>query len=145
MEDHLLPDVPWFRIYQLRSVFIGTFIGGPLIAGYLVAENFKQLGEPGKMKNTWIIAISATVLLFAVIFLFPGSDKIPAPVIPVAYSGIAQLLAEKYQGKEVRRHMEAGGRFYSSWRAVWIGLTGFLLMLAIILIILLVVNNEGLV
>lgn len=33
------------KIYKDRAIWAGTFLGGPLVAGYLIAENFKVFNE----------------------------------------------------------------------------------------------------
>ena len=56
------------KIYSNRLIELGTLLGGPLVAGYLIAENFKTLNEPEKVKITWIFSILATVIIFGVFF-----------------------------------------------------------------------------
>jgi hypothetical protein len=56
------------KIYTDRLIWAGTFLGGPLVAGYLIAENFKVFNEPNKVKLTWIYAIIATIVIFGGVF-----------------------------------------------------------------------------
>lgn len=49
------------KIYKDKAIWVGTFLGGPLVAGYFIAENFKVFGEYGKAKKTWIYAILTTI------------------------------------------------------------------------------------
>lgn len=51
MEENVLQPIPTFKLYKDKAIYLGTFIGGPLVAGYLIAENFKQLGQLGKVKT----------------------------------------------------------------------------------------------
>ena len=144
MEEDLLPMQPDFKLYKDRAIYVGTFLGGPLVAGYLAAENFKQLGQTDKVKTTWLIAIGATIIILGGTFLIPGIDKIPNYIIPLINTVIAQLLVSKFQGKAIEAHIETGGQTFSNWRAVWIGLVGVLILLAIVTVILLV-KNPGLI
>ena len=142
MEENLLSVPPNFKLYKDRAIYVGTFLGGPLVAGYLAAENFKQLDQPEKVKKAWTIAIIATVVIFGGIFLIPNMDKIPNYIIPLIYTGITQYLVQKYQGAAIKSHIEKGGQVYSVWRAVWIGLVGLAILLTIIFAIVLLTNKD---
>ncbi len=41
------------RVYKTNMIYLGSWLGGPLVAGYLIAENFKAFGEFSKAKKTW--------------------------------------------------------------------------------------------
>jgi len=142
MEENLLSITPDFKLYKDRAIYIGTFLGGPLVAGYLAAENFKQLGQQDKAKSAWTIAIIATIVIFGGIFLIPNIEKMPRFVIPLIYTGIAQYLVQKYQGAAVKEHIEKGGQTYSIWRAVLIGLIGLVILLAILFVVILLTNKD---
>jgi len=142
MEENLLSAPPNFKLYKDRAVWTGTFIGGPLVAGYLAAENFKQLGQQDKAKSAWVIAIIATIVIFGAIFLIPNIEQIPGYLIPLIYTGIAQYLIQKYQGAAVKEHIEKGGQTYSIWRAVFIGLIGLVILVAIFFVVILLTNKE---
>lgn len=144
MEENLLPVPPNFKLYKDRSIYVGTFLGGPMVAGYLAAQNFKLLGQQEKVKITWTIATIATVLIFGGLFLVPDIEKIPSYIIPLIYTGIAQFLVQKYQGTAIKAHIENGGQTYSAWRAVLIGLVGVVILIAIVFAIVLLSNNNEL-
>ncbi|MBS1747068.1 MAG: hypothetical protein JST21_12930 [Bacteroidetes bacterium] len=106
-----------------------------MVAGYLTAENFKQLGQSEKVRITWIIAILSTIIIFGGIFLVPNIDKVPNYIIPLIYTAIAQYLVQKYQGADIKTHIDSGGQTYSTWRVIWIGLVGLVILLIIIFVI----------
>jgi hypothetical protein len=139
MEENLLDIIPQKKLYNDMAVRVGTFIGGPLVAGYIAAENFKVLEQPEKVKSSWLYAITATVIIFGIVFFVPGAEKIPNFLIPVIYTLFASWLVKKYQGNEIKNHIEKGGEMYSAWKAVWIGLV---VMCAIIFILVLLTNKE---
>jgi peptidoglycan/LPS O-acetylase OafA/YrhL len=141
-EENLLSLPPDFKVYKDRAVYIGTFLGGPLVAGYLSAENYKNLGQQDKVKTAWLIAIISTIVIIGIVFLIPNIEKVPSYIIPIVYAGIAQYLVQKNQGPAIKSHIEKGGQVYSVWRAVWIGLVGAALLFAIILAIALLSNKE---
>jgi hypothetical protein len=101
MPEDLLTAPPEFKLYKENAIFGATFLGGPLVAGYLAAENFKQLGQPGKARTAWIIAILSTIAIFGGLFLIPGANKIPNYIIPLAYTFITRSLIRTYQGESI--------------------------------------------
>lgn len=140
MEENILNPEPDFKLNKDRAVYLGAFLGGPLAAGYLIAENFKNLGQFDKVKNTWLIAIAVTILLIAAVLLVPGVKKLPSYIIPIIYALIAQALVRKYQMEDINAHIEKGGQLFSVWRGVLVGLIGAVVLLAIIVILFLITN-----
>jgi hypothetical protein len=118
------------KIYKYKEIWTGTFLGGPLVAGYYIAENFKAFEEYDKAKRTWIYTIISTIVIFGGIFLIPNTIKIPNQIIPFLYTGIAGFLAFHYQDQQITAHINSGGQIYSWWRTIGVALIG----LAIILI-----------
>jgi hypothetical protein len=123
------PDVnaiqkPSKKIYNGNAVWLGTFIGGPLVAGYLIAENYKVFNEPGKAKKAWVYAILATIAIFGGLFLLPDSTKIPNTIIPLFYTAITWSIVQYYQATQINAHIDAGGLIYKRSRAFVVGLIG---------------------
>lgn len=112
------------KIYKDKQVWAGTFIGGPLVAGYLIAENFKALGDKDKVWRTWMIAVAATLLLIVISFSAPNIERVPNFVLPLLYTGIAFLLMRIFQGEKIVNHLRAGGKIHSWWRALGVSLFG---------------------
>lgn len=121
-------------LYSKTAVVISTYIGGPVAAGVLFRRNFINLGKEDYGKNALLIGIAAAVVLIFGIFSVPEEvfDRIPDPVIPALYTGLAYLIIERMQGQALRDHSENNGRFYSIWRAVGIGVINMLVLLAVI-------------
>ncbi|MEP6948647.1 MAG: hypothetical protein ABI863_05210 [Ginsengibacter sp.] len=142
MQENLLDDVPQKKLYKDIAVRAGTFVGGPVVAGYMIAENFKVLGQADKVKTTWILAIISTVVIFGAAFLIRGMEKIPNYIIPFIYTLIASYIVRQSQGGEIRNHIEKGGQMYSIWRALLIGLIGLLATVTIIFILLLLTDKN---
>jgi hypothetical protein len=142
MEENLITPIPEYKLYKDRAIYIGTFLGGPLVAGYLAAENFRRIGQPDKVRTTWVVAIIATLVIFGIVFYIPGVQKIPNYIIPLIYTGIAQFLVQRYQGYAIKEHIEKGGQMYSAWRAVWIGLIGTLILVALVYIFILATDRS---
>ncbi|HET6256058.1 MAG TPA: hypothetical protein VFE32_18420 [Puia sp.] len=141
MQEDILSTPPSFKLYTDRAVLIGTFIGGPLVAGYLAAENYRQLGQQDKAGRAWIISILATVIIFGGIFILPA-DKIPPYIIPITYTLIARYLVKTYQGPAIITHVEQGGPTYTVGRAVWIGLVGLVILFLLLFGFILLTNKD---
>lgn len=110
------------KIYKDRAIWVGTFLGGPLAAGYLIAENFKVFNEFDNAKKTWMYAILTTIVVFGGIFLIPDTVKIPNQVIPLIYTAIAYYLVQHFQGQKINAHIDAGGQLHSWWRTIGVGI-----------------------
>ena len=57
MEQFLENETTTQKIYKERAIRVGTFLGRPLVAGSLIAENFKVFNQPAKAKIAWIYSI----------------------------------------------------------------------------------------
>lgn len=124
MEQTLDIEKPTQRIYKDRAIWVGTFLGGPLAAGYLIAENFKAFNETDKANKTWIYAIIATIVVFSGVFLIPDNVKIPNQIIPLIYTAIAYYFVQHFQGQNITTHISSGGQLFSWWRTIAVGIIG---------------------
>ena len=118
------------ELYSQRAISIATYFGGPLAAGILARQNFINLGKEELGKNSLIISIATTILLFVGLFSVPEEiiNKVPNVVIPLIYTGIIYLIIEKYQGRELKEHKENNRPFYSAWKAAGIGAVCMLIL-----------------
>ncbi|MEJ5055640.1 hypothetical protein [Sphingobacterium sp. MYb382] len=46
MEHPKVMVKPAYKIYSDSAITLGTFLGGPLAAGYMMAANFKAFNQP---------------------------------------------------------------------------------------------------
>lgn len=127
----IIDTIPTNKIYKDRYMFGVVYLGGPLAAGYIMAENFKSFGDLRKYKITWIITIITTITLFTTIFLIPDSIKIPNYIIPLIYSAIAVGLMKNFQGDQINKHLASDGPTYNGWRAFLVGLISIIITLAV--------------
>ncbi len=111
------------KVYEERKVYIATFIGGPLVGGYMIANNFKCFGDLKRVRQTWIF--TAVIVLFLLIggFLLAKS-KVPRLSIPFVYSFLAYVIAKYYQEKQINRHLDQGGGWYGWGRTILVALIG---------------------
>ncbi|TCK68779.1 hypothetical protein DFQ05_0289 [Winogradskyella wandonensis] len=118
------------KLYSTKSITGATFLGGPLVAGYLISENFKAFNETNKAKTSLITGIVATIFLFTAILIIPEDimSKIPNSVIPLFYTGIIWFFVEWTQGDRLNTHKENNNTFYSGWRAAGFGFLSLIII-----------------
>lgn len=92
------------EIYTERQIQAGTFLGGPLVVGYFFAQNFKVFNEKNKARNSLIISVAATVLLFIGLWIIPGIERIPNALIPIINGVIALGLVRTFQSDRIREY-----------------------------------------
>jgi hypothetical protein len=136
MEENILTAPPEYKLYRDRAIYLATFLGGPLVAGYLIGENYRNLGEKKLVWRTWIFAFIATVLIFAMATHLPESLNHSSYIIPILYAGMTQYLVKRLQGTQLAIHEQNGGQFYSVWRAVLASLIGLALIIGGLLLFL---------
>lgn len=122
------------KIYTLRAIWVGTFLGGPFTAGYLVSENFKAFGQTNKATATWAIAVIATVGILGSIFFLPDADKIPTRLIPLVYTAIVYYVVTSVQGDRIKEHLSKEGAAFSIWRSVVLALIGAIITIVPVII-----------
>jgi hypothetical protein len=122
------------RIYKDRTIWIATYLGGPLVAGYLIAENFKAFNETDKAKKTWICTIIGTIIIFVGIFSIPDNiiESIPKHFIPLIYTAIAYGFVKHYQEKNISAFIALGGRPFGWWKIIIVSLIGLAITAALI-------------
>jgi len=118
---------PQEAIYKDKAMWVGTFLGGPLVTGYLVAKNYKVFGEREKIWKTWVVAIAALFLIFAIAFYAPYVDRMPNTVFVLVYTGIAYLVVRIWQGAKIDAHIRAGGKIHSWYRVIAVSIIGALI------------------
>lgn len=142
-ETPLTIEVHSKKIYSERKVWTGTLLGGPLVAGYMIASNFKAFNDPNHAIKTWGYAIIATVIIFGGVLMVPEGNRLPPQIIPLIYTGIASYLVQRFQGKQLAKHAEEGGKSYNWWRTIAVGLIGLILTIGTLIGFLLVKESIG--
>lgn len=133
------------KVYTKKSILLATFLGGPLVAGFLIYKNFKVFGKDDSAQKSLIIGIVCTIILFALIFLIPSSvlDKLPNALIPFIYTGIIALIINKYQDPLINDHLKNGGGKASNWSAAGYSLIGLVLILCFLIPVAISLPHEG--
>jgi hypothetical protein len=107
------------KLYSPMQVAVGSFIGGPFAAVYVLWQNFRALGEEPEAKWTLIWGVVFVAAVFAILPMLP--EKFPNYVLPVIYSLGARLVAERFHlTKQAIKQSDRYG-FQSNWNVVGIG------------------------
>jgi hypothetical protein len=126
------------KIYTLKSIRAATFFGGPLVAGYLISENYRVFNEDKKSKMAFVYAAVATIILFGIVFIIPPTAKVPTYIIPLIYSWLTYLIVQQLMGDQMKVHVSAGGSVFTIWRALLVGLIGAVVTFGGLFILLLI-------
>ncbi len=121
--------IPKEKVYKESAIWVGTFLGGPLAAGYFFSENFKALGEQQKVKPTWVVTIIAIIIIFGGIFLIPEHITIPNQIIPITYTALAFGIFKRFQEKSINEHVDKGGKIHSWGKIIGVAVVGLLVSL----------------
>jgi hypothetical protein len=124
------------RIYKDGAIWVATYLGGPLVAGYLIAENFKAFNETDKAKKTWIYTIIGAIIIFGGILSIPDDifEHIPKYVIPLIYTGIAYGFVQHYQKQNISAFIALNGNPFGWGRVIMVSLIGLAITVALIFV-----------
>jgi hypothetical protein len=122
MEDELIHANLEKPIYRKIHLLLATFFGGPLAIVYILAENFKQFGEAGRVRKTWIIGIGLCLLFFIGVAYMASSKRIPNLIIPLISILTGTAIMQSWQGSDIQLHSDAGGRIHPLTRALLVGI-----------------------
>lgn len=126
------------KIYNLKQIEGACVIGSPIVAGILIAHNYRRFGEERKALSWIFIGILWTIALFGIGSIMPDHlVRSAGMVIPLLNGAILYPIINRLQGKMVKDHFDNGGEKGSTWKVV--GLTVF--FAALILVPLIMLNR----
>ena len=120
--DHLI-NPSTLRLYTIEGVGIATFLGSFLAGGFVIAANYRKLGDKHAASNAIIISLMGNLVYFFIIFLILAAtpSSIPSVVFWFPQIIIMRKIFKKLQGTITESHIESGGDVESNWKAVGIG------------------------
>lgn len=106
------------KLYSSAQVMVGSFVGGPFAAVYLLWMNFRALGEEANAKRmlNWGAVFVAAV--FIILPMLPA--KFPNYVLPVVCALGARLVAERFH--LTKQAIKASDHYalQSNWNVLYI-------------------------
>jgi hypothetical protein len=106
------------KVYGKTKLLIGTFFAGAFVGGYMLAANYKILGQKEKVLPTWLAVIAVTIAMIGIIFFVPGGEGIPSAAFTLPIVGVIALVYKNTQEEAVEQFIAEGGEEYSGWRVV---------------------------
>jgi hypothetical protein len=119
------------KIYNLKQIEVACVIGSPIVAGILIAHNYRVWDKRQKATNWIIIGIIWTIALFAVAMMIPEGilDKTRA-LIPALNGLILYPIIKRLQGAQIDDHFRHDGERASNWI-----IAGYTILITLIIII----------
>lgn len=114
------PSAPDAPLYTPNQVATATFLASAIAGGWLMAANFRAIGQPFKARNSVWIGIGVTLATIALGFLLP--DRFPNVVLPIGVAFGIRALAERHFAALLAGLTGDGGEVRSWWRVVGISL-----------------------
>jgi hypothetical protein len=125
----LLPNA---KLYTPRQIRIGTFLGGPIAAVYLLRANFIALNGISEARTTVLCGVA---LMAGLLVLVPFLPKhFPNYLIPLVISIAAGFVADKWQLPKQAIADSGSYAFQSNWRLVGVTVLSMIAFLLIIVI-----------
>lgn len=132
-EAKLNSGIPVEKLYSPYAISVATGLGGPLAGGYLIASNFRELGNERKHIIAILVSLALTVLIFGVLAFASFLDRFPDALFPMVFGATAYFSARVLQGAAIDSHLLTGGAFHSVWRVTVLALVAGLLQLGALL------------
>jgi hypothetical protein len=82
-------------VFSPSQGLLGTFLGGPLAGVYFLRANYLAKGEAKRATLTTVWGIVLSLALLCAIPFLP--ERLPSPVIPLAYTLTVRAIIEKLQ------------------------------------------------
>ena len=111
---------PEARLYSSLQIAAATFIGSPLIGGWLIAANHKTLARPEQANQAIILSVVVTLALIGLGIVLP--ERFPRVALSVAGAVGFRAWAETRFSIVLEKHRAAGGSLFSWWRVVGLAL-----------------------
>jgi hypothetical protein len=110
-------------VFTKWSLVVGAILGGPLVAGYFFANNFRVLGDTKATKWSLPIAVVSTIVLILLSFVF----SVPSGAMGGACMGGTIGVFEYCQKERITAYVEAGGTTHGWGRILGFSLVGALI------------------
>ncbi len=109
MEEQTTPQKPKGYIFKDRFMLQITMLGGPITAGYIIACNFKVLGDAENERRTWIYTGVVCVAIMIALYFLRYQENFPPILIPILYGAIANSYMKATQRQKIEDFIKAGG------------------------------------
>jgi hypothetical protein len=104
------------KLYNLKQIEGACVIGSPIVAGILIAYNYRALGD--KLKGiAWIlIGILWTLALIGIAIIIPENiNRSAGMVIPFLNGALLYPIINRLQGEQIKEHFDNYGEKGPNW------------------------------
>jgi hypothetical protein len=105
-------------LYTPNQVAVATFLASALAGAWLVAANFRAVGQPIRARHSLWIGIGVTIA--TVLFGLVLPERFPNIVLPLGVAAGVRALVERHFAAMLAEHAATGGELRSWWRVVGI-------------------------
>lgn len=136
MEEIIDYEAPKLKVYKVNAMWLATFLGGPLAAGYIFTQNYKAMGEARLARISLTITLVVSSLLFSIALFVPEGSILSSRFLPILTVVVAQSLCKRLQGAKLESYATDSSTYFGWGRVCLISVIGLLLTFAIFLIVL---------
>lgn len=125
----LQAPAPTYTLFDANAVGTAAFFGSPIMGTWLMALNYRRLGQARHGSGALIVGIAVTALVILLGWNLPQAASLP---IAFALFFATRWSAETLQGAAVKDHVLRGGRLGSRWIAFWISIAFLALLFGVL-------------
>jgi hypothetical protein len=118
-------EAPAYKLFPLKHIWAVSVFGGPLPGAWMMAANYKRLGQTAKSHLAAGLGALAIVLVVALNYAitrnFGETGNLPFGFVLAA---AVRQLAGSQQGRAIGEHERRGGVLESAWKSFGIMLVG---------------------
>jgi hypothetical protein len=136
-QESIFQEIPTEKLYKPKSIYLATFFGGPLVAGYMISSNYRALNEKQNVAKTWVFTIlgSILILILSYVINYRSTRPIPGFLFPLIYSIITYSVVNLAQKEKIAAYISEGGKFHPSSRIITVTIFGIIISVFGLLII----------
>lgn len=116
MTEDILKPINNSKFFKPNAVALSSFLAGPLAGGYMIAQNYKELGEPDKQVKTIVASIVILIVLLVLLFTSPIIANLPMIFLPILYSLMSFGFVHFFQNDRIKQAISEGAQFHTGGR-----------------------------
>ncbi len=121
--------VPAWKAYSPGQVLLATAVGSSAAGGWLLAQNFRRVGEP--KRATAVLLLGMLLALLAVGIGMAGLVRAGLNGLSIGLAIGYHYYAKVAQGPMIGKHVASGGLHESWWKALGVGVLSMAAILAL--------------
>lgn len=116
-------------LFTTAAIGVATFISGPVAATILIGTNFSRMGNIQMRNKTFCYGAIVTILLLWALVSIPERvfDTIPSLLGPAIFTPAAIFLADRFQGKAIKKNLERGAKKGSGLAVFGVAISAFII------------------